>query len=174
MARIDQLIRKKQWQKVSFLNKKYPDKSNRDYKYKIKKLVKELKVIDRKNTNEIKKIISEFGWPGKSSVGKRVARAAWLLVQHADHDLDFQKKCLQLLERAVDKNEAEKKYFAFLTDRVLVHQNKKQLFGTQFRGNKDGKFTSFPIKDAEKVDLRRKEMGLESLLECKKKMKALG
>lgn len=174
MARIDQLTRKKQLQKVKLLNKKYPEKSNLDYKRKIKKLVKKLNVIDRKNTNEIKKIISEFGWPGKSLVGKRVARAAWLLVQHADHNLNFQKKCLRLLKKAVDENEAEKKHLAYLTDRVLIHQNKKQLFGTQFRGNKDGKFTSFPIKDAEKIDLRRKEMGLESLLKCKKKMKALG
>ena len=81
---------------------------------------------------------------------------------------------MKLLKKAVKINQAEKKHVAFLTDRILVFQNKKQIFGTQFRRNKDNQLESFPIKDDKKIDLIRKKMGLESLSKYKKKMKAPG
>ena len=50
------------------------------------------KRIDERNTDWLKKVIARHGWPTISMVGKRASHDAWLLAQHADHDLKFQKK----------------------------------------------------------------------------------
>ncbi len=123
--------------------------------------------IDRKNTARLKKIIEKHGWPGKSLVGEDGAHAAWLLVQHADRDREFQKRCLTLLEGAVKAREATTTDLAYLTDRVLVGQNKNQMYGTQFR-LVDGKMEPYPIADEKNVERRRKEVGLPSLAEYRK------
>jgi hypothetical protein len=123
--------------------------------------------IDRKNTARLKEIVDKHGWPGKSLVGADGAHAAWLLVQHADLDRDFQKRCLKLLERAVKVGEATGTDLAYLTDRVLVAEKKKQLYGTQFR-QVEGNMEPYPIEDEANVDRRRKEVGLSSLAEYRK------
>jgi hypothetical protein len=123
---------------------------------------KRLKEIDHDNAERMKEIIKQIGWPGNSLVGKDGANAAWLLVQHADHDPQFQKRCLELLQAAVKKGEATGQELAYLTDRVRVGEKKKQFYGTQFRLVK-GKLEPLPIEDEANVDKRRKEVGLESL-----------
>jgi len=51
--------------------------------------------VDTGHTRRMQEIIREHGWPGKSLVGEEAEFAAWLLVQHADRVLDFQKQCLE-------------------------------------------------------------------------------
>jgi len=46
--------------------------------------------IDIKNTESLKKIIKEIGWPNIETVGKKISHYAWLIAQHADHDVKFQ------------------------------------------------------------------------------------
>ena len=56
---------------------------------------KSVKEIDKKNLSELKGVIKNYGWPTVPLVGSRASNAAWLLVQHADSDLEFQKHCLR-------------------------------------------------------------------------------
>ena len=91
MIKRDQQIRREQQKKFFALIKMFPDKKSQIYKKEIGKLVKELTSLDQKHTNRVRKIIDKYGWPGKSLVGKQGAHGAWLLVQHATHDVDFQK-----------------------------------------------------------------------------------
>jgi hypothetical protein len=128
---------------------------------------KSLRDIDRKNTAWLKMVVTAHGWPGKSAVGEDGAQAAWLLVQHADQDRDFQRQCLKLIQAAFKKGEVTGQQVAFLTDRVLVADKRNQLYGTQFQV-KDGALVPFPIEDEANVDKRRKEVGLSSLAEYKK------
>ncbi|MEX0910056.1 MAG: DUF6624 domain-containing protein, partial [Candidatus Paceibacterota bacterium] len=93
------------------------------------------KRVDEENTKELKGILKEIGWPTISKVGAGASKAAWLLAQHADHDLDFQKECLGFIVEAVEKDEVERKQIGYLTDRILLKEGKKQLYGTQFRKN---------------------------------------
>ena len=51
-------------------------------------------------------IVDERGWPGAPLVGDDGTRAAWLIVQHADHDVDFQERALALVASAVQRGEA--------------------------------------------------------------------
>jgi hypothetical protein len=129
--------------------------------------LKQLADIDAKNTARMKQIVDKYGWPGESLVGTEGARNAWLLVQHADADRPFQKRCLQFMETALKKNDASKTDYAYLTDRVLCADGQKQRYGTQFE-NKDGKWQPKPMEDPANVDTRRKEMGMPPLAEYAK------
>ena len=128
--------------------------------------------IDRENTTRLKKINDKHSWPGKSLVGEDGAYAAWLLVQHADKDRAFQKRCLTLLERAVKAQEASATDLAYLTDRILVAEDKNQVYGTQFRVV-DGKMEPYPIADEKSVDRRRKQAASPTSAEYRKVMKEI-
>lgn len=146
MEVIDQKARKAAFKKGVFLNKN-------------------IEKIDRVNTKNLKKIVRKYGWPIINLVGKKANRSAWLLVQHADKDLAFQKKCLSLMEKIFKKypNEIDKKHIAYLKDRVLVNEGKKQLFGTQFYVNKEGIFGPQPIRNKCHLEYRRKAYNLPPL-----------
>jgi hypothetical protein len=124
--------------------------------------------VDKKNTDRLKEIISKIGWPTRSKVGEEGMQNAWLLVQHADHDVDFQKHCLDLM-KSENPEEVDTKRIAYLEDRVRLAQGKPQLYGTQFT-DIDGKFGPRPIEDEENVDQRRGEIGMEPMEEYRKKM----
>jgi Family of unknown function (DUF6624) len=126
--------------------------------------------VDQKNRARLKEIVDKHGWPGKSLVGKDGAHVAWLLVQHADGELAFQKRCLELM-KAAPKRDVEPADIAYLTDRVLVAEKKKQVYGTQLQGQ-GGTFTPHPIEDAANVDKRRAEVGLTPLAEYLKTAQA--
>ena len=132
-------------------------------------LIADVARIDADNTAWLKQVVSTRGWPGKSLVSKDGAKAASLLIQHADHDRAFQKQGLALLEAAVAKGDTEAADLAYLTDRLLVAEGKPQRYGTQFHVV-DGKLVPQPIEDEASVDLLRAFAGLPSLAEYKKAM----
>ena len=118
-----------------------------------------IEASDERTTTAIKEVIAKHGWPGKSLVGKDGAHAAWLVVQHS-HDVEFQRACLEKLELAVAQGEAQAVEHAYLYDRVAVNSGKPQRWGTQFNEGKP-----YPIEEPERVDERRKVIGLSSMAE---------
>lgn len=127
--------------------------------------------VDKENTKQVKLIIKKYGWPGKSLVGQKGSDGIWLLVQHADHDLRFQKRCLRLVQDAVEKGEAKKEHVAYLTDRIMVRESKNQLYGTQFKlDKKSNSLSVHRIKNPKNLSKRRKEMELMSFPKYKKIM----
>jgi hypothetical protein len=141
-------------------------------KKEVEAATKKMQEIDTRNTAWMKEVVDKYGWPGKSLVGTDGAQKAWLLVQHADQDRDFQKRCLKLLAGAVKKGEASPDHLAYLTDRVRVADKEKQVYGTQFH-EVDGKMEPYPIVDEANVDKRRTEVGLPSLAEYRKMIEEL-
>ena len=115
------------------------------------------------NTEWLRGVIHEYSWPGRSLVGEDGAHAAWLLAQHADHDPAFQRECLDLLQVAAGQEDASKSNLAYLTDRVLLKERGKQIYGTQFNGTEPQ-----PIEDPENVDELRAAAGLVPLEEYRK------
>lgn len=124
-----------------------------------RELANEVAQVDRVNRARLKEIIAEHGWPTYDMVGAGAARAAWLVVQHSDRDVVFQKKCLALMEPLVAKNQVGKTDFAYLWDRVAVNSGKKQRYGSQIE-KKDGKWQPKPVEDPKNLDKRRAEVGL--------------
>lgn len=130
-------------------------------------LLEKLRLIDAKNTKRLKEIIEQHAWVNENLVGRSGVSAAFLIVQHSS-DLKFQEAMLPHLKRSFLNGEGVSgQEFALLQDRVLVHQNKLQLYGTQLN-ILDGELVFDPIFDEEHVDKRRAEVGLPPLDEYKK------
>jgi hypothetical protein len=125
-------------------------------------LMEQWRRIDGDNTDWIRTLVLEHGWPGSALVGEEGASNAWLLVQHADADVDFQEHCLVLLGRAVMDAQASPTHLAYLEDRVAMNRGRKQVYGTQFV-EQDGELVPHPIEDEAHVDERRAAVGLEPL-----------
>ncbi len=121
----------------------------------------EYRRIDGENTERLRRILAEHGWPGRSRVGHQGAHNAWLIAQHADHDPAFQREALDLLTEAVARGEARPRELAYLTDRVRVNEGGEQVFGTQMKPYEHGMPVPRPIEDPERLDERRAEVGLE-------------
>src|SRR5262245_44497523 len=120
-----------------------------------------LKAVDEDNTKRLRSLVEKHGWPTCTLVGKDGANAAWLLVQHADADPRFQRQCLDLMAK-LPRDEVSPSNLAYLTDRVLLAEGKKQRYGTQLI-RVDGKLKPRPLEDEANVDRRRAEVGLPSL-----------
>lgn len=125
----------------------------------------ELCTVDQRHTVRLNQIIGEHGWPGRSLVGDDGSAAAWLLAQHADRDAALQKRCLSLLREAVRTGDADPSHAAYLEDRIAVHEGRPQSYGTQFE-RLDGTFVPSPIADPDRVDERRRSVGLGTLAEA--------
>jgi hypothetical protein len=111
-------------------------------------------VHDKERALELRVIIEEFGWPSVSMVGEKASTAAWIIAQHADHDVAFQRYCLSHLQKALERRDANPGDWAYLVDRIRVNEGRAQIYGTQF---------GRPLEDETNVDARRAEVGLERL-----------
>jgi hypothetical protein len=100
-------------------------------------------------------------WPGTRLVGADGERAAWLVVQLGDTDL--QRRALDHLEAAVDCGDADPAHYAYLLDRIRMADGRPQVYGSQFVAAGDGEVTPWPIEDPGGVDERRARVGLEPL-----------
>ena len=126
--------------------------------------------VDKRNTQELKKIVKRYGWPDNKLVGKKGSYAAWLLIQHGYNDLVFQKQCLERMKEKAALCLIANEQVAFLEDRILVTEGKWQLYGTQFYKNKRGIFKERPIKDRRNLNIRLKQMGMEPFFKYKREM----
>lgn len=102
-------------------------------------------------------------------VGDDGARAAWLLAQHADQDPVFQKRCLDLLSKAVAKGEAGPAHLAYLTDRVQLKELGYETYGTQYQAAA-GVWGFQPVNEPESLEERRLSVGLPPLAEQHRSM----
>ncbi len=120
--------------------------------------------LDAANTARLREIVTEIGWPTRSKVGELAEHRAWLLLQHADGDRDFQRSCLELMRRE-PADEVCPQHIAYLEDRLAVAAGRPQRFGTQLRPTVGGDLAPLAIEDPEHVDERRAAVGLPSLAE---------
>ncbi|HSJ51878.1 MAG TPA: DUF6624 domain-containing protein [Actinomycetota bacterium] len=107
--------------------------------------------------------MEEHGWPSFELVGEDGATAAWLIAQHADHDVEFQQEMLALMREALAAGQADPTEVAYLEDRVAVNTGRPQLYGTQIRCRDGRPRPATPIADRARVDERRETVGLGPL-----------
>jgi hypothetical protein len=124
--------------------------------------------VDRENLKWLKRVVAKTGLPTVEQVGIDGVGNAFLLVQHADSDPDFQEAMLAVLEQRLASGGVRKSEFAMLTDRVLSARGKPQRYGTQFERKENGAFVQKPTEDPEHLDERRRQMDLMpmSTYEC--------
>jgi hypothetical protein len=125
-----------------------------------------IKKLDETHNHQLRRIIKRYGHPTQKLIGRRGMRAWWILAQHQDEDRKLQEACLVHCD-------FEPKEKAYLTDRVLVGQGKKQVYGTQFYRNARGQLVPRPIKDRKNLDKRRREAGMESFEKYQRAIRAI-
>jgi hypothetical protein len=119
--------------------------------------------VDTRHATRLREMLEERDWPRISEVGRDGAQAAWLLVQHADHDVELQKQVLDLLYRYLETDEANPRDVAYLDDRVAVNESRPQKYGTQGRCRDEGGWAPLELSDPDAVEDKRKAVGLPSL-----------
>lgn len=117
----------------------------------------------RERTRELKRIVAASGFPSPRQVDLDGFKAAWLLAQHADHDLAFQQRSLGMVLRLARRHREVRPYAAMLDDRISVAKGRPQRYGTQFMRTEAGALSPMPVEDPRRVDALRKAMGLMPL-----------
>ncbi len=121
--------------------------------------------LHNKHAEILNKIVNSIGYPTIDKVGEEASKAAWLVIQHAIGKPTFMKKCAKLLEKAVKEQKASPVNLAYLLDRIAVFEGKAQTFGTQFDWDEAGELSPQNFDDLQKVNQRRKSIGLNTLEE---------
>ena len=124
-------------------------------------LQKRWKTIDGENLKQVRDIIAACGWPGT----KKDSHSAWLLAQHADSDIAFQREARALLEASVKAGIAVARDLAYLSDRIAANEGRPQEYGTQFSQPDRCHLVIEPVDDTDMVNRRRLAVGLQSLEE---------
>ena len=126
--------------------------------------VPRMEAIHVKNAARLRALISAYGWPGEDMAGKDGAEAAWLIVQHSVGEPEFQKHALTLLNAAAAEHRAPLWHAAYLEDRIAMHENRPQRFGSQWIDDpRDGQTRPWTLADPEHVNDLRASVGLRPL-----------
>lgn len=127
----------------------------------------EMSVVDRKNRKKVLPILEKYGWLQISKVGEKASDGLFYVLQHTV-DLDLFRKYLPVIKKLSVKNEAKLWHAALIEDRLLMYENKKQIYGSQSvtRKNKyNGEYFIWPIRDPDKVNSLREKAGLPLTVE---------
>ena len=91
---------------------------------------------DEENQASLRTLIKKIGgFPSIQEYGKNVAHTAWIVLQHADNDREFQKQGLELMLECRNHNHGVPSVgltdFYYLADRITIGLYGYQFFGTQ-------------------------------------------
>lgn len=159
MFDVDQYMRK--YMMISY-DHRYSDEEKAEF---FKEFANRFQAIDRANTADLKALLKIHHWFTISEFGEVADNNAWLLVQHADLDPDFQREVLRILEPLVATGETRPSNFAYLFDRVAaswsdLSKQVPQRYGTQGMCKGPGVWEPIPLEDPENLDRRRASVGL--------------
>lgn len=119
----------------------------------------EFQKVIRRNFLLVEKIFTKYGFPGYDLVGKESSHNYWILVQHSDFNLGFQKKVLKQMKEQISKLNASGQDYAYLIDRICINESKEQIYGTQVNMGPGGTKIK-PCIDVLNLDERRHSVGL--------------
>jgi len=127
--------------------------------------------VDSLNLRRVEVLIQRYGYPGKSLVGTPTNIAAWYVLQHSSKIAQY----LPLIQQAAETGELPYYRYAQMLDRQLVAEGKEQLYGTQgssfnvlnkATGQRETVSFIWPIKDAARVNARRRQAGFRDTIEA--------
>jgi len=131
-----------------------------------------MRAVHEENADFLAAVLDSRGWPGAALAGADGAEAAWRILQHSIGRPALQRRGLVLLERARDDGQAPAWQPAYLLDRIRFFEGLPQVYGTQFEPGEDGLPAPCPIEDPANVDERRRSVGLGTLAELTRSMRA--
>ena len=137
----------------------------------MKCLSETLERVDKPNTDRLNEIFRQHGLPTEKSIGKDGVQAFLLILQHAP-DESLRQKLLKPVTKAFKRKEISPMDFANYIDRLLVRQNKPQIYGSNFE-IKEGKLVMSETRKRKDLNKRRQKIGLPTIEEYAKKLKEI-
>jgi hypothetical protein len=111
-----------------------------------------MRAVHDRHAARLGQILAEHGWPSERQVGVDGAQAAWLIVQHAIGQPEFQRQALSTLSAAAARGEAPAWQAAMLEDRIRTFEGRLWRYGTQFDWDSAGQLSPLPIEDRAGLD----------------------
>ncbi|MDG3004945.1 DUF6624 domain-containing protein [Paludisphaera mucosa] len=130
-----------------------------------------MQAVHDRNAARLGEIVARLGWPGRRLAAEDGSRAAWLVLQHAIAHPDLQRRCLALLQDAAARGDVPAVEAAMLADRICFFEGRPQAYGTQYDWDEHGALSPHPIEDEDRVDERRRALGLPPLAENTRRLR---
>lgn len=127
--------------------------------------------IDKPNSKRLNEIYEKSGFPAIKTVGREGVAAFMLILQHTP-DENLRQKMLKPIKKAFERKELSASEYANYVDRLLVHQGKPQIYGSNF-DFKDGKLLMSKVKNLKNLDEIRRKIGLPTIAEYIKILKEI-
>ncbi|MES2760707.1 MAG: hypothetical protein V4677_00820, partial [Bacteroidota bacterium] len=127
---------------------------------KYKNFKTELRYKDSISFEAISTIIDRYGYPSDKIAGD-VSGVPFYILGFAP--VSIKEKYLNELILAADRGFIAWSSLAFYIDKIKVAKGEKQIYGTQGTYDKDYNYTMYPVTDPERLNDRRKKVGLEEL-----------
>lgn len=129
---------------------------------KMDSIVTLIKSADANNQKEIKILLKKYASSEiiKNDCDCSLIKTIFLVAQHSDNDILFQKEILTLFERD-NTGSLPVYYTGYLKDRINMNENKEQIYGTQLKFNADKKkYELAPVADKNKLEKLRYNMNM--------------
>lgn len=129
---------------------------------KMQSLISKMRKADLSNTEIVTEILDTHGWLSAEEVGSTANSTLFLVIQHADHEL--QEKYLPMMRQAVEDGNADASRLALLEDRIALGNGQPQIYGSQIgTDNETGQAFVFPMINPDSIDVRRASVGLGTM-----------
>src|SRR5277367_3015302 len=126
--------------------------------------VSRMEAVHLRNAGRLRELIAAHGWPDESIADKDGAEAAWIIVQHAVGEPEFQREMLRLLQACAAAKRVPLWHAAYLEDRIAFHEGRPQRYGTQWIDDPvDGRVRPCKLAEPDRVNELRAEVGLGPL-----------
>jgi hypothetical protein len=118
---------------------------------------------DAAHSKALQELAAVVGW-GPIMADRQASADAWLIVQHSDDRLEFQRRCLHEWEAMPTVPGWQ---VAFLADRIATSDGEPQQYGTQFHRDAAGDWQPWPIRSStiDELDSIRASAGLRPFAE---------
>ncbi|HWY13004.1 MAG TPA: hypothetical protein VN026_16835 [Bacteroidia bacterium] len=108
----------------------------------------------------IEKIVKRFGFPEKLYTGEK-NEVIFFIIGFAPWQI--KEKYLEIFRAAAERNEINLGAFTYFEDKYWLAKEGYQIYGTQYKYDKNYKEIYYPVKDVSGMNDRRKKMGLEGV-----------
>ena len=108
----------------------------------------------------IDKIINRFGYPEKIYTGDK-NNVIFFIIGFAPYSI--KEKYLEVFRNAAERNEISLRDFAFFEDKYWLAKSGYQIYGTQYKYDKNYKEIFYPVKDLSNMNDRRIKMGIDAV-----------
>ena len=126
--------------------------------------VPRMEAVHIRNAARLRELIAAHGWPDDAIAGTDGAKAAWLIVQHAISEREFQRNMLGLMRACAEAKRIASWQPAYLEDRIAMYEDRPQRYGTQWIDDPvDGRLRPWSLAEPHRVNELRATVGLGPL-----------